>query len=105
MTHSELVKWALDYLNAQPQCFAFPSHSPKDRPAYRGVFDILVCWEGWFEAIEVKVGRDEIQPKQEEFAIRLAQALGVAHIVKSQEDVIDLAARRCRKTGHFKEES
>jgi len=87
LTHRDLERLVLDKYNAIPGCFAFPTHGPKNRPVYPGVFDVIVCYDGHFWAIEIKVGRDKMRPDQIKFASRVQRANGVMKVVESIDDV------------------
>ncbi len=88
--HNLLQRMILDYLNALPGTFAFPTHSTRDRPAYPGVADIIVVHCGKMVAVEVKVGKD--RPSIDQVAFRTAVARGGGKYIeaRSVETVVGL---------------
>lgn len=96
----------LDWLNLQPDCFAFKINSvgifdPRTRAfrknsnphCHNGTSDILGAWKGRMLAIEVKRDKTELGPKtypskeQKLFLARIQAAGGIAFVARSLEDV------------------
>jgi predicted RecB family endonuclease len=80
--HSLLQRMILDYLNALPDTFAFPTHSAKDRPVHPGVSDIIAVRKGRMVAVEVKVGRDK--PSMEQVAFKTAVVRGGGKYIEAR---------------------
>ena len=96
----------LDWLNLQPECFAFKINTggifdPKSRRfrknsnphCHNGTSDIIGSWRGKMLAIEVKREKSVYGPKtypsreQKEFLTRIEQAGGIAFVARSLEEV------------------
>lgn len=88
MTHAELEAWCLDYLNIGARRYAFPTHGPKHRPEVPGVADIIVCDNGAFSAVEIKVGKDKQSDDQYEFEVNIEFADGRYFVVRTPDDLI-----------------
>lgn len=86
--HSQLVSLCLGYLNFLPRTFAWPTHDAKHKPCEPGVTDISCCHRGKHYAVEIKVGRDKMREDQDEFGLRIVQALGVHVVVDSLDQLM-----------------
>lgn len=89
---SAVVNRILSYLNGLPQCKAIKIHGAVFGRA--GEPDILVCYEGWFVALEVKRpgSAGNTTPLQEAALEAWRKAYGVAGVVTSVEEVRVLLA-------------
>lgn len=98
----------LDWLNLQPECFAFKINTvgifdPKTRRfrknsnphIHNGTSDILGSWHGRMLAIEVKRDKSDYGPKtypsqeQKLFIDRIQRTGGIAFVARSLKDVQD----------------
>ena len=96
----------LDWLNLQPDCFAFKINTggifdPKSRRfrknsnphCHNGTSDILGAWRGRMLAIEVKREKSVYGPRtypskeQKEFLTNIQKAGGIAFVARSLEEV------------------
>lgn len=96
----------LDWLNLQPDCFAFKINTvgifdPRKRcfrkntnpHLHNGTSDILGAWQGRMLAIEVKREKSVYGPKtypskeQKEFLTNVQRAGGIAFVARSLEEV------------------
>jgi len=84
MTHKELVKACLDYLNLLPSsCF----RKVLGGLGARGFLDIEGCYKGRFYAFEIKTGMGRLSACQRERIERIRKAGGVAVEVRALEDL------------------
>lgn len=64
-----------------------------------GIPDLLVCFEGRFIGLELKVPGAKVKPRQALLLKRIQDAGGIAARVESVEDVERLLQRTTRKRG------
>lgn len=62
-----------------------------------GIPDLLVCWRGWFIGLEVKLPGNTPSPIQEKVLREIKEAGGIAEVVTSVEQVVNLLAKLERK--------
>jgi hypothetical protein len=97
-SESEIQKAILQYLNAQPETFAFKVFSTgipdfKRQGGFRtnpnaGVADIIGCKGGNFFAMEVKRPGGKLTEKQRGFLMCVNEARGYECVVFSLEDAV-----------------
>lgn len=83
--HSTLVSDSIKYLNSLKNCYAFPyTPSPYGK---RSVSDIICCYQGWFCAIEIKIGKDTPTPLQRIFQRKVKEVKGFSRVCWSLDEV------------------
>lgn len=90
MTESELQRRIVSWLNKQPKTFAAKIHGGPHQVA--GLPDIVMCREGRFYGLEVKLpGKEKtLTPRQRSKIKKIRQAGGWSAVVTSLEDVTTL---------------
>ncbi len=95
---SDIQKAILEWLNLQPNTFAFRVQSTgvpigvtgKFRKNHnKGIADIILTKGGKSAAFEVKSEKGRVEPHQKEWLERFASAGGHSFIVRSVEDCIE----------------
>ncbi len=90
MTEKDIQKKIMDFLKkCNGVFFKFPAGAFMSR---QGVSDILGCYDGRFVAIEVKSEKGNATKLQRLFIDKIRESGGIAGIVRSVDDVIDLFA-------------
>lgn len=92
MTEADLKKHIMNYLKTVPGLHAFRVE-PSPYGGMRGISDILFCYQGRFVAMEVKHGRGKTTALQDRFLKKVAEAGGVAVVVRDMEGVKECIRR------------
>ena len=85
MNEATLIQRIRKYLATLPDCFFWKEHGGQYGTA--GIPDIIVCYKGWFIALEAKVGKNKPTKLQAATIDKIRQAGGTAAVVYSVEDV------------------
>jgi len=80
---SQIQKEIIQYLRTIPNLYFFKVISAN----YRGVPDIIICYEGRFIGMEVKTQRGRISGLQKYHCEQIKKADGICFVVRSLEDV------------------
>jgi hypothetical protein len=92
LTHDELLQQAAQYL----ELFGWliiPTHDAWHRPLIPGITDLIAMRRGMNLLLEAKIGRDKLRPAQIDFANRAIRCGLEVHVVRSLDEVIEIANR------------
>jgi len=85
MNEKAITKKILTYLTTLPACFRWKEHG--GMYGHAGLPDIVCCIAGRFVAFEVKAAGGKLTELQEDTLCRIRDAGGVAHMVRSLDEV------------------